>query len=121
MKEEILKRIDAVAEKFGVTSGQLWQIFVAQQKVEGFSHLAWAFFNSIVVVAGVFAFRWGNKKLKETSLYTDEDTCYIVMIVGSIVSLLFSLFVLINLDCAFTEFLNPDYAAFKTLVNMLKQ
>ena len=111
LTSEILKRIDALAEKLGVASGQLWSVIVAQARVEGIT---------LLIIAGVLAIvAVGLARLVKRFWGTDDDAESVIVVVGSVGCVVAST---IAFGCAIgsiTPLLNPQYWALQEIVKQL--
>lgn len=61
MTDEIMKRIDALAAKMGVTGSHLWGVLIRQARIEGIEWLCWAALWISIASAGAYlAYRCHN-------------------------------------------------------------
>ncbi len=131
MKEEIFKRIDALAVKLGVTAQYLWGVLVKQAGVEAVKDLVWAGFFTVGTAALLYtAYKflprtWKRKEGKygEQDYVYDWDqrdaagcvgwTALVLGIICVIPALIFA-------GSAFTPLMNPEYWAFQEVMGLIK-
>jgi hypothetical protein len=109
MKEEALKRLDALAEKLGVVSEHLWAVLVRQQYVE-------AWFGQIValVAAVLLVVIWRRTLGRERGYYDDA------VLGASLASVPLGIAIVIGSYVAMTGFLNPEYGALREVLSVLR-
>ena len=115
-KAELLKRLDALAAKLGTTAGNLWQIYVAQARVEIIQDilvgcLLWAI-SGFCLYAVI---RWDKTPPADDLSSVDGDPQAIAFFVA-----LFAFVIGVYwLYCAVTPWLNPQYWAFRQILSDL--
>ncbi len=116
--KEVLERVDTVfaklAEQAGVAQDHFWPLFVRQQVIEGI----W-FFSviSVVVIISIGLILWGIRLVKKAS---EPDSEYSVLFIGVVFLLMCFLSCLINGGDKLSRILNPEYAAVRELMRMIK-
>ena len=112
MQEEILKRIDALAEKLGTTGELLWGVLVRQAVMEG-----WGFTIALLVsffICGaivLMCFRPAMKELSDTRSDSPRGTASVFAAAfAAIGALIAGISLLANQP--FLKILNPEYYAF---------
>ena len=115
LTQEILNRFDAIALKLGVASEYIWQFTIKQQAIEGFYSIAiWALITIASLATTVISF----KKARNDGM--SMSNWYLGFIIGSL-CLLPCVFVgLSEVSTWITQILNPEYAAFKEIVSMMR-
>lgn len=122
MSEEILKRIDALAAKLNTTAAQIWDVYVAQARMEIVYNVLYAIVWTVFAVA---AFRFGkfwhaktNEPLKGYCsdhdgewMCTIASACVFILALGATASLIAEIATL-----AF----NPRYWAIQQIIGALK-
>jgi len=115
----ILQRIDALAAKIGTTAQHIWDVYVAQAKVEGVRDvMIVGIMLTMAIVTGI-GFKWFWFKAKEADSDVEgffgfmAGVCVIVFIVSVVLTFSFAY-------SAVGEFLNPQYWAFQHLTADLK-
>ena len=108
MTDEILKRIDAMAAKLGVTAGQMWGVLVKQARIEAIEDICWGLFW-LMLAAICARIAWKGYK-------SDEDLGDAVMICGSVVGIIFMLVAMGYIAGTPGMLLNPQYWALKELL-----
>jgi hypothetical protein len=115
VKDEILKRLDALSEKLGQTGGHLWEVLVRQAYIDAWSALVFALliaaFLVSFLVAGVKLVRAGSKD------YDDEwkfAVGIVLILVGGFLTIP-SLSFLWDARYIF----NPEAAALQTVLRTL--
>ena len=121
----ILSRIDQLAAKIGTTAAHVWQIYIAQARVEAIRDAGMAvLLLSLAIflatyVRGLFWLRY--KTANEVGLYKDSGHGWLFGVALSLLAtgaLLFPFFACIY--SAIPEWLNPQYWAFQHLTADLK-
>lgn len=121
MKEEILKRIDALAEKLGVAASHIYSVYVHQAQINGIQELTWAaFWLAIAVLTAVVSIKnFKKSQVVVLSEYGEErrtdqekrrDALFLCVLFSFATGLLLFGFVS-ELSSAYTSFLNPEYFA----------
>lgn len=112
---EILKRVDALAAKLGVTAEFLWSILVKQARIEVWTNVA------VIAAAAIVA--WGLYRWWRSALRRSDGNVVDLDSGGEFVSLVFAtIFAIVVVIGAFvailqlpTLLLNPEYWALKQL------
>jgi hypothetical protein len=116
MKDEILKRVDALAEKLGVASGELWKILVQQ------AHIVAIQTGVEIVICGaisIVGYRWMRRGFAAAE-EDDWDSFPAVMIGGLLMFFGGTLFAIVNLIDVWTPLLNPQYWALQQILETIK-
>ncbi len=110
MNDEILKRVDALAAKLGVTVDHLWGVLIRQARIDGIEWVAWGCFWLILATAtGAVA----------KSIYkgkNDDGDKFLLCCGFALILVVFGLCCLSN---TLGLFLNPEYWALKQVTAML--
>jgi hypothetical protein len=113
MTDEILKRLDVLAAKLGVTAGHLWGVLVAQAKIEAIEDIIWAaLWAALSLVLGLVA-----RKLYESNDENDNAALGIVLIGVAVGFLLISAAMISG---TLGMLLNPEYWALKKVLEAMK-
>lgn len=133
MKEELFKRIDALAVKLGVTAQYLWGVLVKQAGVEGMKNLALVGLFSLTALGlALWAKRCFNREAlrkegksgayAEDFVYTrDQRENYsIAGWVSTIAAMALTVPIVICLSEAITPLMNPEYWAFQQVMDLFK-
>lgn len=111
----ILTRLDKLAEKIGTTAANVFNIYVAQAKVEAIRDLWFAGLLGLGgVICGVCAYKLWKYGIKE-----DDDFIGAAVFLAFVTLGLLSLSVC-NVSDAIPEWFNPSYWAFQHLTQDLK-
>jgi hypothetical protein len=116
---EVLTRLDVLAEKLGVAAGQIWQIYVAQAKVEGIKYLA----SGVVGLLPLAIYLYFAKRFWVWDLdagFNKKGSGGIFASLATMIALMSGGSALINLFASLTPLLNPQYWAFQQIVSQLK-
>lgn len=110
MDPEILKRLDAMAEKFGATGERLWAAMVRYEV-----GVAWAaVVGAVVAVAAfLFAVRWMRSSEDRLDALADGHPGYVVMTVFGCSLTLIAVVIAI---CNLPGLVSPEAAALKSLL-----
>ena len=136
---ELLKRMDALAAKMGVTAQYLWAVLIRQAYVEGLTGLALACGMAALVVAGAFGLReifrertktvqiparYGESAREETTTfrYWEDfgDGTAGLTIMGCVVMVAFSLWAITLFNDSTLALLNPAFFAYKHIGDVLR-
>jgi len=105
-QEEILKRLDAIGNRLGVATEQIWSVLVRQALVESIAKTC--FFGGWILVA-IF---WTRHNLKLLNLKTPITDYFVfccaangVLVVGTLIGLLFETMNVIS------GYINPEFWA----------
>jgi hypothetical protein len=113
-KQEMLKRLDALADKLGTTAAYLWSVLLKQARLDGIESLiAVGFLTALAVTA----YKYGNKCFVYAE-ETDDD-----FYVGGY-TLRVVMFLCLGIACwylsdAVEHFLNPSYFALHEVLETL--
>jgi len=107
LQQEILTRIDKLAEKLGVTAEYLWPHLVRYEVASGISTIV----ASVVVTALTILVWWGFSK-------TDCDSCFefVTGACGIILSVTAIILIVVTLTTGIPSIIVPEAAAFKALL-----
>lgn len=120
IQQELLKRLDAFAQKLGVTAEHLWGVLVKQAQIEATIAFGWTIFELILFVIAVLCLRAAYKHGREwldgekyiplwaTALYG----CFATPL--SIIAAMFNLFDFIR------WYSNPEYFALQEILKVLR-
>lgn len=112
MNEEVLQRIDALAEKLGVVSEHLWGVLVRQAYVEA---VIAAFILLATAAAWVLVVRTYRSHKAEDQYFDIED--HPALTIGSIILAIVSVVViLVCPEIILTALINPEYAALRKIL-----
>lgn len=111
MNEEILKRIDVLAEKLGTTATHIYQVYVAQARIEAIEDIIAALaFAAIALVCILLAMK--NFRSKNVDQFVIA-----IMIIGAVISYFVAFYSILG---AATEALNPEWWAIHHIAVELK-
>jgi len=99
--------IEVLAQKFGSTSTELWQIILRQQLVEAKADLVLGIFCVIGILIGIWIIRWSIRERNDWSIWVAILT--ITLLILGIVAFYFS----------YMEFANPEYQAIESIFQMI--
>jgi zinc transporter ZupT len=109
VNEEILKRLDALAAKLGVTAQYLWGVLIRQAVVEGA-------LDAGLFVAGAAVAFWCFQRAKELIKDEEDDTAVFPIAIGFVVSVVACGF----LYSSICELANPGYFALDKIMKVIK-
>ena len=114
----ILQRIDALAAKIGTTAQHIWDVYVAQARVEAIRDTIFVVLFLIVSsLLAYLSYRLFQHGIKEN----DYDVWpYVTGTSAAIVSVACVAIALVTMYSAIGEWLNPQYWAFQNLTKDLK-
>lgn len=121
-KQELLKRLDALAEKLGTTGAYLWAVLYRQARLEGMADTADAIFLGILTYIAYHVAKTCYKKYQEKSEkghYSSGDAWMAGTIILSVVGTAFSVWSFCVLHSAVLESLNPGYYALEKILQTL--
>ena len=122
----ILQRIDALAAKIGTTAQHVWDVYVAQARVEALRDTL-AFIAFLLIAGGLVRLamfaesRASAMKQTRQSCFDDEGMGWMVVTVFAPLASL--VFVIISLTYAYNsigEWVNPQYWAFQHLAQDIR-
>lgn len=112
MKDEILKRLDAIAATLNTTAAHLWDVLVRQARLEGIEDSA---LLALLLVGAYWLYRWTRSILN-----TDDDSEFNP--IWLLICLLWIVCVALTLMCIYSiplELFNPEYYALRELLHAL--
>jgi hypothetical protein len=113
MNQELLKRLDALAEKLGTTGAMLWDVMIRQARVELVSD---ALFMGLNVLFVYLLYKWWKRVLDNAG-----EGEAIGSVIVSIVVLVFTIANVCELVFYVPTLLfNPKYWAFQQIMDKLK-
>jgi len=116
--------IEGIAQKLGVTVEYLWGIMVRQAYIDGISEIIWGGIFSILTIISIFIGKTFYKKATANGKIMDlykldaEGTVCCLSITIAIICIVFAAIVFTD---GLKLFLNPEYKAFKDIVNQFKR
>jgi len=131
LKAEIFQRIDALASKLGVASGELWRILCQQGFV---ASLIWITASVILFIALLASVKFLHSTLiglsKPENRHNEYNNniineSYVVRTVISVIvtaglTVAFACVFFSHLEVIYTGFFNPEYYAFTQIKDLLK-
>ena len=105
--------IEKLAAQIGVTVDKVWPWLVQQQVLEGWTSLA---ATLLAVVIGIVLLGVGRRILLKTS----EDLCVPFFVIGGVIFMIAAIAVFFHGPISVQQILNPEYAALKDLIGMVK-
>jgi RsiW-degrading membrane proteinase PrsW (M82 family) len=113
MNEETQKLLQQLAEKLGTTVEHLWQVLIAQARVEAITHSI-IFASLFVVIVALWAFLISKE-------FKDDDGDVVVVVCGFLAggTLLYFLILCLEITNIVTGFYNPEYFALKQVLRQL--
>ena len=132
IKEEVFKRLDALAEKLGVAADHLWEVLLRQADVAVYGYAVKIAFVLLFLVAGVFVCRWcfrreialreaweAREAREENSRYRpNPDWALPIVVTFPTVVIPIAAILSFAID-ALTPLLNPEYWALQKVIEML--
>lgn len=119
MQEEILTRLDILAEKLGVAAHEMFAIYMRQAPLEFVDVAA----NGIILVATIFVLKYALKVFK-AAFEKDEDSGMIsagtIVAVASIALVVASFILVDEIQEATKAVLNPEYYALTHIGQLLR-
>lgn len=125
MQQELLKRVDLLAEKIGATGADLFQSYIGHVQIEPWIYIGGSFIALIIAVIFwticYYGYTITEKKEKETGkiLYKGHEIYIYMQIVGLLFGIIATIFVIV-LSCLFVQKIPnlyyPEKAAFKQFV-----
>ena len=112
MQDEILKRLDALAQKLGTTAEHLWAVLIRQSYIEGVEDVA-------VGVGCVFAFLFCLRQYLNPREGSDEDVTLCIRIVCILAMVALGIAGMSCLYGAPGELGNPEYRALQEVFKAL--
>lgn len=113
-KQEVLKRLDALAEKLGTTAVYLWAVLVKQAYLTGI--------GDGIVALMLFGVSWFSIKCFNKTLVKaaeeDDDWYFASVLLGIVIAVLILSGINYGLD-SFRELLNPGYYALHDVLQTL--
>lgn len=122
LSTEVLKRVDALASQLHTTGSQLWQVLVAQARVEAITDLCQLGLLTLGMVAlGWFEY-WLIKKGSNPQVdYDTQETCGITSCVLGII-LIVGVGIWMGICTNWvTPMLNPQYWALQQVMGLFKR
>jgi len=120
MQAELLKRLDALTAKLGITAEQLWAILVRQARIEAVVGIICLLF-SLLAVAGL-AYWWVNALRRNRGEFPYDANAFEVVALGGS-SLVVGIFATASIVNAFGLpglLLNPEYWAFREVMRLVR-
>lgn len=121
-KQELLKRLDALAGQLGTTAGYLWHVMVRQAYIEGITDCVLAMLFTVVTITGYRLTRRALEIPNKSDSYQGEywpDKKQGLFWPSIVVGSLAAIFSLVSLTFGIQELLNPEYFALRGLVEKL--
>ncbi len=116
---ELLKRLDALAAKMGVTGQYLWGVLLRQAHVAVWEAVGGLLLGAIAIIVGLLALWWGIRQPKDKYDCLGDGALGAV-VCGSISFVLGSIASLVNAFSLPTLLMNPGYWALQDLIRQLK-
>lgn len=113
MNPEIMKRLDVLAEKLGVTAQYLWGVLIKQARVEAIEDTLLFVVFAVVAYIGIKFFMDGFKEK-----YNEDSNLGAMLAGGSIGTIAFVVSVCSFVD-AITEWFNPAYFALHKVLEVI--
>ena len=113
LSNEVLAKLDILAQKIGVTIEQIWPWLVRQQYVE-------AIYYSVLAILGIIV---SSIILITTIKYWEKifaNDCEVGCVVGNVLFIGFTFVFVIIATSAIPKIFNPEYWALKDLMGMIK-
>jgi hypothetical protein len=114
--DEVLARLDALAETLGVAVDFLFTVLVRQAYIEAMTIIV---FGTLVVALDIVYVRWIFKNFERIDKDSDAGLEIVVAIISGLVLTFASLGVVINVFRVPTLLLNPEYWALNQILSVL--
>jgi hypothetical protein len=114
VKEEILKRIDALADKLGVAASYIFKLYVQQARVEVLHDFA------VLIVSGVIT--WVSIKAMQYFFADSDSDARIPFVICGFLGTIVAAIMLIDFmfSDVWTAMMNPEFWAFHHIVRDIK-
>lgn len=116
MKDEILKRVDALAATLGVATKELWRILVQQARVEAYMAIGYTLVGAIGVAIATKVFFNGIKAGNEDG-WNDFP---VGASFGALGLFVFTIVFFVNLYGVWTPLFNPEFYALHQILSTIK-
>lgn len=123
MKDEIFKRIDALAAKLGVAANGVWNVLVAQARVEAIKELIGLGVAGGLGILGIGMLIWAVRKANAASNRCDGDVetfWGVTAVISGIVALISVIYILCCATSWITPMYNPQYWALQQIMNLME-
>lgn len=107
LEQEVLKRVDLVAQKFSEIAPEAWEILVRQQIIEGWMAVAWMAVPLIWLAASLWRGRQLNWKTNYHSFWEVSVGISAAILIGSVVVLV---------STGIPHLLNPEFYAIQEML-----
>jgi hypothetical protein len=121
MNEQIQSMLLKVAEKLGTTAEHLWEVLVKQAQIKGYCDIFW------IILLPVLFWIW-YKAARYVQINSDNDKhdegvtffATVGLVIAAGVLIILSIWTVCDLPITIACFVNPEYVALKSLLEMLK-
>ena len=113
MNQEIMQRIDALANKLGTASEYLWGAMVKQQYIEPLYYVV------PVIILGCFGLYALKNSHRRVDLADSDEPLFFLLFIFGCLSTLLSTILFFQLCGEVIDTINPGYAAFKGLMEQV--
>lgn len=125
MEDKVVEILRRLADKLGVASQYIWEALVREQRIKGYGYLAAWILGVIAVIVGIkfglYFYKKGVHIRKDSTREWDEEhiPAFVWCISSSIVSIILTIVLAINIPTILGMILNPQYFALKDLMMMV--
>jgi hypothetical protein len=112
--EEALQLVDSLAVRLQAPAEVVWRAYLVQATVSGITVLAYAVI--LLGLIGMWLGVWVPKLWRSAQDANDETGHIMAITIGSILSLLGLLYILIETPFAITALVNPEYWAIQRIL-----
>lgn len=117
LQQEILVRIDALAEKLEVAAGALWEVTVREVYV---SHITWLVLTLLTIVASGVGFMYTAVKFSECEDASTKEGWLAIGAALGVVLVVSTLVLLFGGSTMATNILVPEAQAFRNILEAIK-
>lgn len=110
--KEVIEALKPLAEKFGQSASQVFEYAVKQCFISGLQDILWFVF----FLAGfVFFVRQSIGRFKNPEIDDDDVWAWL----SGLLSVVMLVMVLVSINCAMSDFGNPEYQAISNILGMI--
>jgi hypothetical protein len=114
LNQEILNRLDLLAEKLGVTVEMLWKVCVKQAYIDGYYSIFWIVFGLFIIAITFYTGKKVWEKVDEGDGYWKTDKKVAVVVIFLCMNI-FSVVSIVDGINGTKKIINPEYYAFREI------